>query len=217
MATKPWAVPAVFALALVFASMTGTAFAGPLYQDYVSPANPYSGYMLAGPTALGTSRGWGFQFTPTVSGQVQSIDVALDSGAGPLAFQLYADDGTNHPGALLDTMPFTGSIPGLSIPMSFTNILSVSQPVLTAGDEYWLVGTASGSADMTWSGPAQGGVLGGNNVELVNGVPSYEVATQGDNAAFDIQGSAAVPEPGAVALIASCCLTGAIVRRRRSR
>ncbi len=203
------------ALVFVFASQTARS-ATILYQDYSEPILPAGENALTGPTSTNLQLFWGYQFTPTVSGQVGSVDVAVDgpSGPGTMTLQLYADDGAGHLGTLLDTMPVTSPVPDWTSPATLLNVQSASEPMLTAGDNYWLVASVSGSVNDEWVIPLLGGVSG-NNVALSSYGTFYD-AIRGVDGAFDIQG---VPEPGAVALFASSGLAGcgALARRLRRR
>jgi hypothetical protein len=207
---------AVVALALAFAAQATTTQAQTLlYQNYTQPMTITGDDYLRGPGTVGGLMGWGFQFVPTASGVVSSIDVALSnsSGNGTVTFDLYADNGSNRLGALLDSMPLTASIPSASSDPPVTNIPSVNEPYLTAGDTYWLVGMASGSVCDYWTAPQTG--VAGNDVIVRATGDSYSTTDVGNkDAAFDIQST---PEPGALALLLSGGLTGAGTMSRRLR
>ncbi len=198
---------AVFALALaVTAPRPSQASTVTIYQDYTAPVIPGGQYFLKGPTSGTGMVNWGFQFVAAVSGNVASIDVAIDgmTPSGPLSFELYADNGSNQLGALLDTMPSILPVPGFTSPVQFTYIQSVNNPWLAAGSKYWLVGDAADATVDAWEMPVLGG-MSGNNVVSLGGTLYYDT-DMGTDPAFSVE---ATPEPGAIALLASAALSGA--------
>ncbi|HEX7471138.1 MAG TPA: hypothetical protein VF437_10460 [Verrucomicrobiae bacterium] len=103
-----------------------------------------------------TSNRWGIGihahaewFVPKVSGQLNSIELAIKPGSSSAEIFL-AQDTNRFPGTVLEN--FTVAADSLDAKSVVTVVLqSVAHPMLQAGVKYWVGARAAGSGDWTWN------------------------------------------------------------------
>jgi hypothetical protein len=147
-------------------------------------------------------------FTPGFTATLDTIRVAVSFQSGLNDFTVYiAPDIAGAPGLPLE------SFTGLSFPAmpSILTLSSVSHPLLTEGSRYWIVIAAADPANAqgAWYANDQGlsGVLARN----VFGNFVWTLDPESPTPAFDVRGSAAVPEPSTFPL-ALAGLAAAFIR-----
>ena len=186
--------------AVVLVTCASFADATVLY-DNINPDNlGQSGWALGGEDNIAQ----GFQFIAQTSGLVGSIDAVLQrlNAPGHVMLGIYADNG-GELGALLEQISI--AVSGSS-PLILTG-MATSSTLLNSGDSYWLVGSASGSDEFSWSknkteksGPST------LSFSDLSGPFSYDTRTL---AAFRVNSVSdpilaplsVVPEPGTLALL----------------
>jgi hypothetical protein len=105
--------------------------------DTLGPGNMYICCTGYGNNVLG------YQFSPSVTGELAQFDVAISQFGGAIAtdvpLSLYADN-NNYPAELLESYIFTPTIQFTTC-CSLETVLSTTHPLLTAGQAYWLIAT----------------------------------------------------------------------------
>ncbi|WP_310421808.1 PEP-CTERM sorting domain-containing protein [Chamaesiphon sp. VAR_48_metabat_135_sub] len=149
-------------------------------------------------------QGVGMSFVPTATVSLTQVQVLLAQADGfPSAnstvfFNIFQSNGSNAPDfgqvPLLTAFNLTAS--GTPFNPALESATFTNGPVLTAGTQYWLIGTASGSNAVDWWG------TGGNSgfFGFVDGNPPFQGGFSPDSnqKAFVISGdlvSTSVPEP----------------------
>ncbi len=184
--------------------------------------NHTSAYVLRGPQGDGTSPAGGkaMQFRPTFQAEFTSVELALGSGLIPGTNRIVVElraDAQGQPGAVLESFAFE-NLPYLYSPTQTLSVgTSVSRPVLEANTTYWIAafpGAADTSGGWNWSSPLQTGIWAAS----ADGTTwEFNPFGRTEIAAFRVNGTSVVPEPGTLAL---CGVGGSLllaVRRRRSR
>jgi hypothetical protein len=212
---RPQYLLAVFVLLV---GTTGMASADVMFTDL--PAD----YSVPGAAdGFGPMLFWGDSFTPEFTGTLDSIGLVLSTQSifsDPTGTEvMLTDTGSNgKPGNILETF-LTGTLPGDQTPTLLT-VDSLTQPVLTAGDQYFIIIGGGPGGGFSWINPTNDTV-----VPVVNGVSegSYNLFPGGDSE-FEVMGTplSAVPEPRAgfilgVILLAVIPLRQAWAHRHGSR
>jgi hypothetical protein len=149
------------------------------YSSFTSPGPSPTGYNLSGSNTIGGytpgyGPGWwaeAVQFIPTISGNVESYQVALYQGpggsSGVVDFELFSTDPTTL-GNPLTAVGIDATAVSVTDPTPAVYTLSSTlNPLLSAGQTYWLVATIPGgnaSVDVEWN----------YNTNGPGGGPAYE-------------------------------------------
>jgi hypothetical protein len=204
--------------ALVLLTSVAPAGAQVVYNnfDVGDSYDANAGWFASGPG--GVNQRIAQQFSPTGTGLLTSIEVAMDlvSLTAPNHFDLFLyDDVGGAPGSLLESWSVDGQMgpwPGVHAPVFVASGLN---PLINMGSLYWLVADSTGSTDAAWMqntvgdvGPIRWGPSGG---PLTNGPLDLTLGTM----RVTVRPSA-VPEPSSMALLfgggAGCIF---MIRRRR--
>jgi hypothetical protein len=146
-------------------------------------------------------------FTPSATFRLTSIDIALGypagfSGNGPNQADVYLmNDSGGLPGSTIESWDLT-NLPTTCGPCPLSTITSPSNPVLVAGNQYWVVASGGQQTFDFWTF-----TLGGNSFDplatraILNGVDSGWVLDTSNHrqGALVVSGDA-VPEPTSLAL-----------------
>ena len=153
--------------------------------------------------------GWtqGDQFSPSATGELSKIDIALGYAFGSshlVSLSLFADN-SNRPGALLESYTATTTATFGSC-CSFLTLTSATNPLLSAGAEYWLI--AGGAADSlnvwNWNSIGASALLFSNGLHYTQTAATFRV-------------SESVPEPSGVILFITVLLAFGIAKFARTR
>jgi hypothetical protein len=132
----------------------------------------------------------GYEFNSATSGSVDEIELAVscdhNGGTFPFTLSLYADDG-----GILGSQLWTGSVTPVSFVMVSGNpdvVTGITGANLTAGDNYWLVASAS---------PGSGGEWNSNDIGDVGDTYDSGSYGPGTRGAFAVM---TVPEPSTAVL-----------------
>jgi len=144
---------------LVLCLLPAHLLAGTLYTNVSGdfPSNIFRGsvFVTNGDGLSGTA------FVATASGNLASIATLLaQSKALPLSIGLYADS-SGKPGQLLETWSVSVPTSNQSSVPPLTTLVSVQQPLLSAGTKYWFVVNQGRTANTTYWWPNDQGVRGG--------------------------------------------------------
>jgi len=144
--------------AVIVLSLAGLSRADVAYDNF-GPGSTFSGngWLVMGPQAGIWSHA--FPVTPTVSGEITTITVAiahLGGSTNNYTFQLRADAG-GTPGPTIATLgSVAGLTPGDPVPVSFSAGPGTS---ITAGTTYWVYASGQNDGFGTWlTSPNNGGV-----------------------------------------------------------
>lgn len=90
-------------------------------------------------------------FMPATNYALDSIELGMVyfSGVNALNISL-ASDSLGEPGTILETIHFPGSVPGPLAPQSPIFAASVDRPLLTMGNQYWVIASATSATHMAW-------------------------------------------------------------------
>jgi hypothetical protein len=148
-------------------------------------------------------QGIGMSFVPTATVSLSQVQVLLAQAEGfpnataTVSFNIFMSDGLNAPDfgqALVTAFNLTAS--GTLLNPVLESATFTNGPVLSAGTQYWLIGTASGNNAVDWWGTnGNSGFFG-----FVDGNPPFQGGFSADSnqKAFVISGdlvSTSVPEP----------------------
>jgi hypothetical protein len=194
-----------------------------LFSDLGPAGNVYqccNGWTVSGTGTVGTSFTPANEFSPSMSGSVSEIDVAVGYVTGLNSFYVALDsDNGGIPGAQLgywgDLTSSTnfGSCCGI---ISITGITGIN---LTAGENYWLVVGPMNVGDTTWEAwnLNNQGAMGTEQYSTDGGDTWNSNGTQ-TLGAFQIvggTGSGTTPEPSSLLLMGSGLLGGLGLLRRK--
>src|SRR5207253_1021749 len=111
--------------------------------DNFGPANTYQpnlGWAITGPTNANGQFTQGDQFTPSGTGALTSIDIAMGLEQVPNHFDLFlANDAAGLPGAVLESFSVKDAMEDFGNTDPPITLNSAAHPVLTSGTPYWLV------------------------------------------------------------------------------
>jgi hypothetical protein len=176
--------------------------------DTFGPDNMYLCCNLAG----GDVRG--YQFSPSVTGELAQFSVAISQfgGVTPInvPLSLYADN-NNYPAEILESYILTPTMRAATC-CSLETVPSTTHPMLTAGQEYWLIATIGSQPP-----PATPENLWNINSIDARGRSYFDgnVAAGGPLGAFRVE-SFVVPEPEARELILAGLLCLGVLGARRA-
>ena len=190
-----------------------------LFSNF-GPSNSFNttiGWGVSGSSASGGYRAQAQRFTPAVSGNLSTIQIAIGkaSGSGLSNISLVADNGGFPTGTLLESfssVPAAGNFGNSYAPRTLTSVIN---PLLEAGSTYWL---RAEPADLTtsnaWNNNNQGDADRFGYAFSPGAWDALGPGSVPNAGAFRISATL-VPEPGPA--LALCALVGAlIVQRRRS-
>jgi PEP-CTERM motif len=119
------------------------------YNTLVEPGdgyNSFSVYDVIGSSVDFNGNGYqslAFEFTPSVSGNLAQINLAVFGGNANLSqdqLNVYvANNAGNLPGSIVDSFLNVPVAQGASTDIPLTSVNSVNQPYLQAGTPYWLM------------------------------------------------------------------------------
>jgi hypothetical protein len=154
-----------------------------------------------------------FAFVPSTTVTLSDVDLPLkfpfSFSNGTLQVNVYSANGA-VPGALLES--FNTTEPINNAIAQFTSVLN---PLLAAGETYFVEATTLGQADGLWFlSPLEGAAA--TDVARLNNGATWVTGTREFNAAFSVLGTpvgAQTPEPATLVLLG----TGLVALRRRGR
>jgi len=128
----------------------GLARADVAYDNF-GPGSTFSGngFLVTGPGQPSTWWTHAFPITPTLSGQITTVTVALHHLAGATnnyTYELRSDAG-GSPGPVLATLGQAAGFIGGSVPIQFA---ANPGATITAGTQYWIYARGEGDATGTW-------------------------------------------------------------------
>jgi PEP-CTERM motif len=183
------------------------AMAGTLYGNLGSGSTVYnccSGWTVSGTGSIGTSFTSANEFSPTASGSVGEIDVAVGFVEGTNSF--YAALYTNNngiPGSQLGMWGGLSSSTNFGSCCGLVSITGISGVSLTAGTDYWLVLGPTSTSATTWEAWNFSNSATGNDDYSTNGGQSWTQQGNQSQGAFQIlsgSGTGTTPEPTSLLL-----------------
>jgi hypothetical protein len=211
----------VFALVLAGLQVRN-ASAISVYNNF-GPGDTYSltgSWFVAGPTSIvGANVEVAMSFVPSEDCTFVAADLAvsLDMGTNSLHVTLAADN-SGAPGATIETFLFNDAMGPSGIANPPLQADSVTNPILDAGDTYWLVASTTGDTLALWGDSLSSS---GANGGVQNYAGTWYSYPDNPTAAFSITGAefTPVPEPASIALFGAGMLAAIgfhIVRKRQS-
>jgi hypothetical protein len=170
---------------------------------------------IVGNDGAGDQLAQGDTFTPASTATLTSVEIALScfgTGLCPTALTVSLDsDAGDQPGATLESFTVAGTSLGLlgvnNAPIVLTSVL---QPTLVAGTQYWLAVIAPLTDNVVWNWNSTGDVS--DQAESLDGGATWFSPSGQTPGAYEIDGTSAVPEPGALLLLAT---GGALIALKR--
>ena len=191
---------------------------GQVVFDNFGPGNTFNtriGWTETGPSSgIGFASSQGEAFTPSATGQLSSIDIALTHVDGTNDAHLFLSNGI--PGVAGTTTLETFTLVGLPA-FGSTGVATFSsalQPLLSAGSTYFLYEVETGNEWNAWNENSIG-ETGAHISSENNSAYSSTSRTQGTFRVTIAPAAPPVPEPGSIALLTGMSLTGAAFLRRR--
>jgi hypothetical protein len=183
-----------------------------LFNDY-GPGYTYiigTGWTIGGPTSPVGSFETASEFTPVTTGVVTSVAFgdSLVTGTNTVTMSIAADKG-GTPGAILGSFTFDNQMGNFGSQHPPLTAISVVQPLLTAGTNYFLLASTSGSDIWAaWNSNNQG--VSGTQLSSQNGGTSWTTHSNVTLGAFEIFGSSSVaaPEPSSALAVGFAALAG---------
>jgi hypothetical protein len=212
----------LWTLALILAGSKDVK-ADTLFSNF-GPGDAYnaaSGWSISTANSLaGAAFVQGEAFTPSITAQLYTIRAAINhiSGKNEIILRVATDE-AGHPGTTLETFDLVGQMGkfgSLNAPLTFT---SVSRPLLTAGQRYWLVGFGTGDTWAAWNWNSIADT--GPHARSGDDGSRYTITTD-VRGAFEVQGGPdgprLTPEPatGTLLCLGTIGLLGLAWRRRRA-
>ena len=193
-----------------------------LFSNLVEPGDQY------GPDAVGLGHtpafpdpgdylSYAVPFIPSSTAFLTSFVAPLGvaTGTNQLEAFLYSD-ASDAPGSILESFTLT-SLPTSGFPFPLLTVNSVLDPMVTAGQRYWIAVTGGPATFGLWSlNLFQGNAAdGGASMTIVNGISGPWVVGSGERTgALEVLGTV-VPEPTYTVLCA-CALLSGLARRLRN-
>lgn len=214
-------VPVVLGILIFAATEARADFT--IYNSFGEAYRPSQGFIVGKQSSSSNASmgSYGFQFSPSASGTVTSMIVAMNNAStedsAPFHLSLYTDN-QGHLGSLL------GSWGGISTATPFTygygdlfSFVTAGGADVYEGSKYWLIATAdlpNYSASLFW-----------NSSSFVSGTPKYqfqdyptgtdsEIYYSGAAPAVIIGATTIVPEPSST-MVAGTGVLLCLARRRR--
>jgi hypothetical protein len=208
MRIRIFSVLSTAALALFFVASATEMRADTVFTNF-GPSQTYVGNSWWDVGGLPGTSGQvdAFSFSPSTTATVTGADLALAIVAGstsPLTVYIESNNG-GTPGAILDTLTQSGSIPIYPTTAVVNFACSGSCSTLDAGSTYWIVAQQTDPANTAgWMYSfGDSGTWYYNDANSATG--PWTAATMGNNfSAFDVTGTpgtSPVPEPASVALL----------------
>jgi hypothetical protein len=211
MTTRPYTA-FVFALALSLPAISSADT--PVFSNLgTSPVYDPAGFNFVGNAqdSTGNPNAQADTFAPNITAQFSSVSLALscfDVGDCPDSFNviLSADDGTDQPGAALESFVVAGtSLDVVSNTPPLTVLTSTLNPTLTSGTQYWISVTAPITDSIAWNWNFTGdssdqgtSTDGGATWFVSNPVTGFGLTPS----AYAVTGTiSATPEPGTLPLL----------------
>lgn len=207
---------AVFA-ALVALDVASSARASVVFDNF-APANAFNGSnffsIYGGSRNLDLhgeplpDRDVAMPFIAAASGAVGTIDVAIEmlltTGTNAFDLILLTDSG-GHPGAAIESIhrAVTPGNPGV------VSVDSLSHPILTAGQSYWLAASVDGMSEMSWFT----NLIGDVGPVGVRDAPADWVLVDDPRGAFRVLSTTPIPEPSTLPLALLAAVTLAALTR----
>ncbi len=180
--------------------------AGDLYTNLGTGSSVYnccSGWTVSGTGSIGTSFTSANEFSPTASGSVGEIDVAVGLVEGTNSFYLDVDANNNGvPGAVLASFTGLSSSTTFGSCCGLVSITGISGLSLTAGTDYWLVLGPTSTSATTWEAWNFSNSATGNDDYSTNGGQSWVQQGNQSQGAFQIIAGTGgtTPEPTSLLL-----------------
>jgi hypothetical protein len=214
--------PCILMAIVALAGATSSFAAQIVFSNLIQPGDQYGpdGVGLGAIPVPGTFIQYATKFTPSVTSKLSNFQLPLGLISGPNNIDVFLmADAAGSPAGVIEMFHHLLNLPpafGGLIPLS--TVTSATNPVLSAGTQYWVVapgGTSTTFAQWALTLFAGDPTDGGATKVIQNGIDSGWVVGPGTRTgALRVSGDA-VPEPGSVSLIIIGFATIAVVALRR--